>query len=109
VNEADLSVAHSNSLEEMEVLEAASPTPLSPPPQFVLVFQDNLQTGEIDIAGVQRPEAFDNTSPTHVFGRWMQQNLPALIEAARGATAVFPQTVAPLRTPEGALVMGHSE
>lgn len=75
------------------------------PPQFVLVLQDNVHTGEVEVAGVQRPEAFDNTSAAHVIGGWIKENLGQIFEAARGATAVQPQ---PLRAPSGALVLGHT-
>lgn len=108
MNEDDLSVAHVNSLPEIEALAdslRAAGLPISEAPMLVIVLQDNLQTGEIEIAGVQRPAAFDNTSATHVVGRWLSTRMEQIVEAARSATSPAPQTVQPLRAASGALMM----
>ena len=52
-------------------------------PQFVLILQDNPETGELDIGGVQRPEAFDETSPAHTVGAFIRDNLESIIEQAQ--------------------------
>lgn len=88
----------------VEVLAAMGERPLPLPPQFVLAMQDVI--GEdgvttIEIAGVQRPEHFDHTSPCHVVGTWIRTNLPAIIDAARSATQVQPSA---LRLPDGSLI-----
>lgn len=51
--------------------------------QFLLVLQDNLESGNLDIAGVQKPEEFKPNSPAHVVGRFIQNNLGLIINAAR--------------------------
>ena len=53
------------------------------PPQFVLILQDNPETGELDIGGVQRPEAFDETSPSHVVGAFIRDNLELIVQQAK--------------------------
>lgn len=88
----------------LEQLEAAGAKPLPLPPQFVLAMQDVI--GEdgvttIEIAGVQRPEHFDHTSPCHVVGTWIHTHLPEIIDAARSATQVQPSA---LRLPDGSLI-----
>lgn len=51
-------------------------------PRVVLIFQDNLVTGELDIGGVQAPQEFNPKSPAHVVGRFLAENMEQLILAA---------------------------
>lgn len=57
--------------------------------QFVLVLQDGEQPGMIDVAGVQKPEAFDASSPAHLVGNYIKDHIGELVylaseEATRG-------------------------
>lgn len=54
----------------------------SPANQFVLVVQDNPFTGELDVAGVQRPQAFDPKSPAHRVGKFIQDHLELIVRLA---------------------------
>lgn len=56
--------------------------------QFVLILQDNPETGELDIAGVQKPEAFDDKSPAHIVGKFLADNIQSVIEVARSESAI---------------------
>lgn len=56
--------------------------------QFVLVLQDGEQPGMIDVAGVQKPEAYDASSPAHLVGNYIKDHISELVylageEAAR--------------------------
>ena len=52
--------------------------------QFILILQDNAETGELDIAGAQRPEAYDPNSPAHRVGKFIHDNLDQLVALAAG-------------------------
>jgi hypothetical protein len=56
--------------------------------QFVLILQDNPETGELDIAGVQKPDQFDGKSPAHIVGQFLQNNIESVIEVARSEAAL---------------------
>lgn len=55
----------------------------TPTNQFVLILQDNPETGELDIAGVQKPEQIDDTSPAHIVGQFLANNIAEVVEVAR--------------------------
>ena len=55
---------------------------MSGPVRFLLVLLDNPQTGEIEIAGIQEPEEFCPTSPAHIVGKWIGDNLESIIISA---------------------------
>jgi hypothetical protein len=71
--------------------DGTTPQPLSP--QFLLVLQDNPETGELDVAGAQRPQQHDDKSPAHIVGRWIHDNLAEIVEVARRSAAPVDQKV----------------
>lgn len=56
-------------------------------PQVLIILQDNLSTGELDVGGVQRPSEFNAKSPAHVVGKFIAENLDQIIIAAQHAAA----------------------
>lgn len=50
-------------------------------PQFVLVLRDNAEGG-IEAAGLTEPEQFVGTSPAHIIGRWLSENLDEITQRA---------------------------
>lgn len=75
----------SNSLDTVSA-EATAQRALDAAPavknQFVLILQDNPETGALDVAGTQAPAEFIETSPAHIVGRFIQENLEAIVAAA---------------------------
>ena len=51
--------------------------------QFMLILQDNTETGELDIAGTRAPEEFHPLSPAHIVGKYLQANINAILDAAK--------------------------
>ena len=56
-------------------------------PEFVLIIQDSVNPGEVNLGGAQYPAEFDPKSPAHVIGRFFQQNMELLLEIARSQAA----------------------
>ena len=50
--------------------------------QFLLVMMDNPATGEIEVGGTQQPIEFNRLSPSHVVGRFIQNNLEQIVAVA---------------------------
>ena len=48
--------------------------------QFVLIVQD--VGGNVEVAGVQEPEAFDGTRASHIFAKWIQAHIDECLRAA---------------------------
>lgn len=75
----------SNSL-DIATAEATAQRALDAAPavknQFVLILQDNPETGELDIAGTQAPAQFVETSPAHIVGQFIAENLNDIVAAA---------------------------
>lgn len=62
--------------------------------EFVLILQQ--VDGKLEVAGVQKPEKFDAAEVPHVFGQWLQNNLPQMLSLAMAearAKAAPPETV----------------
>lgn len=57
------------------------------PPQVVIILQDNLTTGELDVGGVQHPSEHNPKSPAHVVGKWIAENFEQIIAAAAASAA----------------------
>ena len=55
-------------------------------PQVLIILQDNPQTGELDVGGVQRPTEFNPKSPAHVVGKFIAENLNQIVMAAAHAS-----------------------
>ena len=55
---------------------------VAPPNQFILILQDGDQPGHINVAGAQRPVEHDPNSPSHIVGKFIQDNLGMIINAA---------------------------
>lgn len=66
--------------------------------QFVLILQDNPDTNELEIAGVQKPEQFDEKSPAHIVGKFLADNMASVVEVARAEAAMGKRLVS--ATPE---------
>lgn len=79
--------------------------------QFILVLQDNPETGMLDVAGAQKPEAFDATSGAHIVGKFIHDNLDAIVAAAsadlaRGlGVAALAQAPEVARPPEKTIIL----
>jgi hypothetical protein len=52
------------------------------PNQFILILQDGDEPGHINVAGAQRPVEHEPTSPSHIVGKFIQDNLGMIINAA---------------------------
>lgn len=57
-------------------------------PMFMLIIQDGAVPGQVDFAGVQRPQEFSGLFASHVIGRWLQENIAEVAERAREAEFV---------------------
>jgi len=53
------------------------------PPNFILVLQDNPDTGELEVYGQQRPQEFAAASPSHVVGWFLQNHIMEVVELAK--------------------------
>lgn len=79
--------------------------------QFILVLQDNPETGMLDVAGSQAPAEFDGVSPAHIVGKFIADNLDAIIAAAandvaRGlGVAALAQAPEVARPPEKTIIL----
>ena len=62
-------------------MDAAEEQPRAP--QFLLVLQDNLATGEVEVGGAQQPLEFDPRSPSHVIGLYIREHLQEIFLAAQ--------------------------
>jgi hypothetical protein len=51
-------------------------------PQVLVILQDNLATGELEIGGIQRPLEFNPNSPAHVVGKFLSENMEQICVAA---------------------------
>ena len=61
-------------------------------PQVLIILQDNPETGELDVGGVQRPLEFNPKSPAHVVGKWIAENLAEIVVAASNPQVNEPDT-----------------
>jgi len=57
-------------------------------PSVVIVLQDNLRTGELEIGGVQKPIEFNPRSAAHVVGKFLAENMDQILAAAASQAAV---------------------
>lgn len=51
-------------------------------PQVLIVLQDNLETGDLDIGGVQRPHEHNPNSPAHIVGKWIAEHMDDIVAQA---------------------------
>jgi len=73
-------------------------TPLRPTgdgsPQVLIILQDNPETGDLDIGGVQRPSEHNPKSPAHIVGKWIAEHMDDIVRQAaaesRGQTINAP-------------------
>lgn len=53
--------------------------------QLVIILQDTADKKGVEVAGAQRPPHYDSTSPSHIVGGWIRDNLNDIIVAAVAA------------------------
>ena len=55
-------------------------------PSVLIVLQDNVATGEIEIGGMQRPLEFNPASAAHVIGKFIAEHIGEICAAAMQET-----------------------
>lgn len=58
--------------------------------QVLIILNDNLDTGELEIGGIQRPLEYSDTSPAHRVGKFLADNMQQIVAAAAAGARIAP-------------------
>lgn len=58
--------------------------------QVLIILNDNLDTGELEIGGIQRPLEYSDSSPAHRVGKFLADNMQQIVAAAAAGVQIAP-------------------